>query len=152
MGTRADFYIGINKNAEWLGSIAWDGYPDGIDDEVLAATTESEFREALAEFVQGRDDWTAPDQGWPWPWNDSCTTDYAYALHEGKVYRSCFGCDWQTNEQAAEFAQLYNAWEENGDGPEPVENGIPVDFPDMSGIKNVSIGGPRDGLIVITGR
>ena len=25
MGTRADFYTGIDKNANWLGSIAWDG-------------------------------------------------------------------------------------------------------------------------------
>lgn len=27
MGTRADFYIGRGENAEWLGSIAWDGDP-----------------------------------------------------------------------------------------------------------------------------
>ena len=30
MGTRADFYIGKGTDAEWLGSIAWNGYPDGI--------------------------------------------------------------------------------------------------------------------------
>ena len=26
MGSRADFYIGEGTEAEWLGSVAWDGY------------------------------------------------------------------------------------------------------------------------------
>lgn len=30
MGTRADFYVGTGANAEWLGSIAYDGHPDTI--------------------------------------------------------------------------------------------------------------------------
>lgn len=30
MGTRADFYVGKGPNAEWLGSTAMDGYPEGI--------------------------------------------------------------------------------------------------------------------------
>ena len=25
MGTRADFYVGVGKKAEWLGNVAWDG-------------------------------------------------------------------------------------------------------------------------------
>jgi hypothetical protein len=29
MGTRADFYVGRGKDAEWLGSVAFDGYPSG---------------------------------------------------------------------------------------------------------------------------
>jgi hypothetical protein len=32
MGTRADFYIGCGRDSEWIGSIAWDGYPDGLSD------------------------------------------------------------------------------------------------------------------------
>ncbi|MFH1835312.1 MAG: hypothetical protein ABH851_03885 [Methanobacteriota archaeon] len=28
---------------------------------------------------------TSPEQGWPWPWEDSGTTDYAYAFEAGKV-------------------------------------------------------------------
>ena len=27
MGTRADFYVGRGDAAEWIGSIAYDGYP-----------------------------------------------------------------------------------------------------------------------------
>lgn len=32
MSTRADFYVGRGAEAEWIGSISWDGYPDGVDD------------------------------------------------------------------------------------------------------------------------
>lgn len=35
MGTRADFYVGRGTEAEWIGSIALDGYPDGIPDDGL---------------------------------------------------------------------------------------------------------------------
>jgi hypothetical protein len=94
MGTRADFYVGRGKEAEWLGSIALDGYPGGIDKVILRARKESDFRKAVKEFLSGRDDGTFPKQGWPWPWEDSNTTDYAYAFHKGKVYGSCFGSEW----------------------------------------------------------
>jgi hypothetical protein len=104
MGTRADFYIGRGTEAEWLGSIAWDGYPEGITpngtnawpdgQHLFDAQTEIEFRERLAQFFAGRDDVTLPADGWPWPWTNSQTTDYAYAFDNGEVYASCFGCEW----------------------------------------------------------
>lgn len=37
MGTRADFYVKRTDHLLWLGSIAWDGYPDGIDESVIGA-------------------------------------------------------------------------------------------------------------------
>jgi hypothetical protein len=40
MGTRADFYIAIEgetPHLEWLGSIAFDGYPEGIPPSVWRA-------------------------------------------------------------------------------------------------------------------
>lgn len=95
MGTRADFYVGKGENAEWLGSISWDGYPSGIDTAVLQANTESEYRFALQQFFASRDDATLPERGWPWPWNDSNTSDYAYTfalwdegLETGRVWCS----------------------------------------------------------------
>lgn len=91
MGTRADFYIGKGKEAEWVGSIAWDGYPDGIDKDLLSSTTEEEYRDNLSKFFEGRRDVTRPDQGWPWPWVSSRNTDYSYWLFDGKVHASCFG-------------------------------------------------------------
>jgi hypothetical protein len=87
MGTRADFYVGVGDKAEWLGSVAWDGYEwdEDEDCELMKATTEQQFRDALSKILKGRDDATFPEDGWPWPWNDSTTTDYAYYFLDGKV-------------------------------------------------------------------
>lgn len=139
MGTRADFYIGRGKKAEWLGSIAWDGYPQGIttkNDEpiILAATTEQDYRQQLTNFFSERDDVTLPTDGWPWPWDDSQTTDYAYAFDEGRVWACPFGHGW--------FAA-------NGPEPEEMPEGKEADFPNMRTKKNVQLGGTKSGLIVI---
>ena len=87
MGTRADFYIGTGETAEWIGSVAWDGYEwdEDKDCPLMTAKTEEEYRAAVAEIAKERDDWTAPEQGWPWPWKDSGTTDYAYYFENGAV-------------------------------------------------------------------
>lgn len=94
MGTRADYYVGRGEKAQWLGSTAWDGYPEGIDQEVLQATTKNDFIDALMKFFETRNDVSGPDHGWPWPWEDSNTTDYTYAFDDGKVWASCFGSNW----------------------------------------------------------
>lgn len=90
MGTRADFYVGTGADAEWLGSVAWDGYEwdEDKDSEIAKATTEDEYRASVAKELGSRDDATTPDMGWPWPWDDSSTTDYAYYFQDGKV-----GCE-----------------------------------------------------------
>lgn len=136
MGTRADFYVWKGADAEWLGSIGWDGYPDGIDDAVKQATTEPQFREALAAFAKTRDDWTAPADGWPWPWEDSRTTDYAYAFSDGAVLGSCFGHEW------------FKATEKE---PELNDDPKVAVFPDMKKRAAVTMG-RRSGIIVIGGR
>lgn len=98
MGTRADFYIGTGKDAEWLGSVAWDGYEweELPDCPLMTATTETDFRAAVAESAASRRDWTSPADGWPWPWDDSTTTDRAYAFANGRVtvYRWGKGAEW----------------------------------------------------------
>ena len=94
MGTRADFYIGRGKSAEWLGSIRWDGYPSDIAPEVLGATSEADYRAAVSTFFSKRKDVTLPEDGWPWPWEGSRTTDYAYAFDGGAVHASCLGHAW----------------------------------------------------------
>jgi hypothetical protein len=63
MGTRAYFYVGRGKQAEWIGSIAWDG--DEIPDAVAKAKTEKTYRKRVAEFFADRDDATLPESGWP---------------------------------------------------------------------------------------
>lgn len=125
MGTRADYYIGKGKDLRWLGSTAYDGCPDWMPKKFLRAKTEEEY---LAEFnkkISTRDDFTSPEQGWPWPWEDSHTTDYAYTFFEGKVW-ACNNCHWF----------------------DPIEP--PVEFPDMTQIQNVTLG-ERSGLMILAG-
>lgn len=139
MGTRADFYIGRGENAEWIGSTAWDGYPEGIQlttnkklkygyehlpfpegSHLFDSSTEQEFRERVSRYFANREDFTLPADGWPWPWDDSGTTDYAYAFDGGKVWASCFGRDWFDPKQSP-----------------PEEASKSAVFPDMSKRKNV---------------
>jgi hypothetical protein len=133
MGTRADFYVGRGKDAEWVGSQGYDGCPDGIAASVLRATTEEEFTKELGRHFETVDHASKPSDGWPWPWEDSCTTDYAYAFDGGKVWAACFGHDW--------FDPL---------GIEPFEEGVKnCVFPDMTDKQNVAFG-RRSGLMILS--
>lgn len=133
MGTRADFYVGRGTQAEWLGSIGMDGYPDGVSGYVLAAKTEDNYRKAVAQFLKERSDGTTPDMGWPWPWDDSNTTDYAYAFDDGTVYACPFGHGW------------FVARDEQ---PEDLPDDKTAVFPDMKDKKKVALG-RRSGLLII---
>jgi len=132
MGTRADFYVGQGADAEWLGSIAWDGYPDGIFEgspEMFTTPllpTVEEWRDWVAEYLSGRRDATLPERGWPWPWRDSGTTDYAYTLIDGEIHGSSYGGPWFKVDPAAE------GWVPDEDPAAPRAT-----FPDMSARKNV---------------
>lgn len=92
MATRADFYVGVGEHAEWLGSVAFDGYEWAEDKDcaLMSATTEVAFRHAVAEIAE-RDDFSSPHMGWPWPWDDSSLTDYVYAFDSGRVTIFRFG-------------------------------------------------------------
>ena len=134
MGTRADFYIGTDpETMEWLGSVAWDGGDiDGLEDVLI----EEEYRELVQVREARRHDFTHPDMGWPWPWDNSATTDVAYAWVE-------------------EDARAYQNW---GRGWLPLGELIPDEyfdrpkddsqFPDMSDRKNVTLG-DRSGVMII---
>lgn len=140
MGTRADFYVGRGKDAEWIGSIAFDGYPDGQPANpkfgpVINAQSVEQFTDFVSRLLSDKEaSATKPEQGWPWPWEDSQTTDYAYAFDGGKVWASCFGQDW--------FDPLKKQ-PESGDVKKAV-------FPNMKDKQNVTLG-PRSGLIVLGG-
>ena len=136
MGTRADFYIGRGNDAEWLGSIAWDGYPRGIAESVIESTNADEFTSSVKAFLNGRDDATTPEMGWPWPWETSNTTDFAYAFDGDRVHASCFGGNW------------FDPRQDDGDG-ERIDGGEEAIFPDMSSRKNVALGGERSGVIIV---
>jgi hypothetical protein len=87
MGTRADFYIGRGPEAEWLGSIAWDGY-DISGFKIEESKTAKTFRKRVTAFLASRDDATLPEQGWPWPWDDSTLTDEVYAFDKGQIWNA----------------------------------------------------------------
>jgi hypothetical protein len=132
LGTRADFYVGRGLDAEWLGSIAWDGYE--IPDSIRRAKERGAYRKAVKRFLEGRDDATFPKDGWPWPWEDSATTDYAYAFDGVRTYGSVFGGPW------------WSAKREPQDEPK----GKKAIFPNMKGKMNVQFGGKRSGMLVVT--
>ncbi len=159
MGTRADFYIGRGPKAEWIGSIAYDGYPDGIipkseerepwpgdykdepwptGEHLFDSKTADEFRSRLERYFMRRHDVTLPEQGWPWPWNNSNTSDFAYAFDDGKVYVTCFG----------------HGWSEIGEYDPDSDDDIPKipdsEWPDMSNRKRVALGSNRSGIIIVT--
>jgi len=125
MGTRADFYLRLDSTADWLGSTAWDGFDH--EEPLIHVRSEAEFRRYLAKLAS-RDDFTSPEQGWPWPWRDSRTTDVAYAFHDGGV--------WEYEQEhwypvGRDIAALRRA----------------ADFPDMTAKQRVTRG-PRSGLII----
>lgn len=137
MGTRADFYAGRGEQAEWLGSIGWDGYPEGIAEDILSASTIEAYKAALSRFFAGRNDATLPRMGWPWPWEDSHTTDYAYAFDGGQVYASSFGHGWRNAIDAA--SGKADDWDDKKTAV----------FPNMTDRTNVALG-KRSGLVVVT--
>jgi hypothetical protein len=88
-----------------------------------------------------RDDFTTPENGWPWPWADSSGTDFAYAFDGGQVYVSNYGSAWVE-------AKAYEA----GDIAEEELEVLPTfgepAFPDMTDIQNVDFG-KRSGVIIV---
>lgn len=159
MGTRADFYIGRGKNAQWLGSIAFDGNSDAItpnseeteelwtgytrhkdakwpkNGHLFDSETEEQFKERLARFFRYRTDVTLPEQGWPWPWENSNTTDYAYAFDGGKVFGTRFGHGW---------------WPAHEEPTEDNDHPKDIEWPDMSTSDQAPLGSNRSGVILVT--
>lgn len=152
MGTRGDFYIGRGEDAQWLGSTAWDSYPGGLDEEsdgsrtMLRATTEEEFRAGVEKMASVRSDFTPASNGWPWPWDDSSTTDYAFAFDGGKVWASGFGRPWFLVDPDANH---YGEPVDPDDEREPSTEGPAPVFPNMRDRQNVRWDSNGSGLIIL---
>lgn len=135
MGTRADFYMENDEKLEWLGSVAWDGYDVEVStysdndyaSSVKFSKTKEEFIEALSQYASNRKDWISPDEGWPWPWENSHTTDRAYVFRDGKVDCYSWGKSTEGRDNDGEYP--------NGEPPKDER------FPDMSDIANVKDAG-----------
>jgi hypothetical protein len=149
MGTRADFYVGRGEAAEWLGSVAYDGDPSGWasgdagvelticqdephPDSILEAKTSGQYVRRVAAMLAVCHHATLPAQGWPWPWETSHTTDYAYCWDAGEVLTFCLG-------RLVVEGETYDQRHER-----PLEP-----FPDMTKRQNVTFG-ERSGLLLLT--
>lgn len=79
----------------------------------------------------------SPPDGWPWPWNDSQTTDYSYAFDGGEVFKSVFGYFWwPANER----------FPSGDDNPEMYET-KKTTFPNMEHLKRVApLGSTKSGI------
>ena len=139
MGTRADFYVGIDSKTEWIGSIGWDGYPEGIPKGIKEATTEIEFRNQVNKCLE-ESNGNFPVNGWPWPWTDGRTTDYSYFYFEGCVFVSKFGSNAVPVQYISESGDFTKA---------PPRDSIKVFFPDMKHIQKVNFG-KGSGLMIFT--
>lgn len=143
MGTRADFYTGDSAHPgelKYLGSIGCDGYPAGVDSICLAKSLPDYLERIRERFLE--DDASLPERdGWPWPWEDSRTTDYTYCFDVAKnsVLASCFGGPWFDPEPFCDPEYAYEV--------EPPSD-PKLDFPSMKAIQKVTFG-KRSGLIVI---
>jgi hypothetical protein len=112
MGTRCDFYAGRGKDAQYLGSIGHDAFLDVLAGYFEDVTKREHFDECLAKVFAKYGEIPA-ENGWPWPWKDSHTTDNAIAFDEGRVWASHYdGC-----------------WAPLDDYESPTD--IPCEFPDM---------------------
>jgi len=144
MGTRADFYVGKGLEAEWIGSIAWDGYRGGVDEAILFSKTEEEFRTNVKKFFEERDDVTLPEMGWPWPWDDSSISDCSYWFFAGKVWDEIEKCYFPCDTNVPDYDDEHEEYQKI---PQKYER---ITFPNMKHLKNVTLG-KRSGVTIFTG-
>jgi hypothetical protein len=84
MSFKADFYVGIGKNAEWLGSILNKGDVWFIPTDILLQVNETMFRETVWNFLNDSDctSKVCQDQkmknNWPHLYPTSKETDYVF--------------------------------------------------------------------------
>lgn len=109
MGTRAQFFIGDPSDAsarQWLGCVAWDGYPDGdVGKALRGAVDEGAFKARVGLLQTAREDFCDPAKhSFPFPWTDDLyLTDFTYAFFDGRVQVTCYHGGWR------DLARVMNA-------------------------------------------
>ncbi|TKG60367.1 MULTISPECIES: hypothetical protein [Pseudonocardiaceae] len=81
MSSYTDFYFGRGENADWIGSLRGECYPENFlavppSRLALTATDEHAFRAAVADTLDVWEDERLGhayrrELGWPWPWYTS---------------------------------------------------------------------------------
>jgi hypothetical protein len=162
MGTRADFYIGTRdfKQYEWLGSITWDGYPDGNPEPLfnkkplILSPTKHFFKNMNEIKKECHDHYTEPEEGWPWPWETSKLTDYTYIfdIKTKKVYFSLYN---DKSQKVWTTIDLYKKFKESDYEDYSVFNECVTitNWPDMSKLAMSDEEQlRRSGLILVSGK
>ena len=100
---RADFFLSRGGDAEWLGSIAWGGYPDSAAIHTIAgASSPEDYASRVAALLNATEGSTSPTRGHDAPWpgvghassraayytgrGTGKTIDYVYVWEGGKCY------------------------------------------------------------------
>lgn len=94
MGTKADFYSGLESKRDWIGSLYRNGDVWNIPLEILIQVNKTMFEELTLEFLMRKDASISDrDDKWPWFWSDSRITDYSYIFlpQHNKVFMSMMG-------------------------------------------------------------
>lgn len=93
---KADFYVGMGEDADWVGSVSKGGSIWYVPIELLIQVNRVMFEELAIDYIKSCNGIVANHIcQWPWPWNDSKFTPYSYIFspeHE-KVYLSIEGED-----------------------------------------------------------
>lgn len=91
---RADFYVGMGLDAEWLGSVSRCGEIWAISTPILLQVNQTMYEESVIEYIKYCEGVVANHVcQWPWIWNDSRMTAFSYMFlpEYNKVFMSIMG-------------------------------------------------------------
>lgn len=97
MSIKADFYVGIGPDAEWLGSIFKGGSVWEIPTSIFIQVNQTMFEEMVLELLSSKES-VVHDRGdkWDHDWSDSRLTDYTYMFDPARekvlMYQSGTDC------------------------------------------------------------
>jgi hypothetical protein len=96
---RADFYIGLGAEAEWLGSMGDGGHPSEVTsvhdlfnlNGDVDDYTEDTFRQMVESILDDTPDYVLVSRAstggwWPWGYDTSVGTPFAYAWNNGCIH------------------------------------------------------------------
>ncbi len=145
MGTRSDYYIMKEEKVIWLGSCGWDGYPNGIPEDLVNINLEEDFRNSVFGLIEENDGY---NKNWPWPWGNSRTTDFTYVFKDNNVYVTSYIDGEDVFVLMKDYLQNQEKFQDEEEGLEKFKQQINFPYPDMTKIQKVDFG-KGNGVIVL---
>lgn len=133
MGTRADFWLGRGADAEWLGSIQYDGRPKGLSAPLLLACDEEEYRAAVADLLAHREDALHPGSAAAPKWSRqrARTIDYSYTFHNAVLWACRNGSPWFDPVRPEPEYGAHPTWQDADEDWDEVEEDMPLDADEL---------------------